>query len=511
MQRYKAKSKLIAKNSLYLFLRMFILTLINLLCVRLILRGLGIEDYGIFNTIAGVVTASSFISSVFAMAIQRFYSYAIGEGNSEGLNAIFSSSINIILILSVIILVVLESIGTWLIYYHLSIPAERMTATLWLFQFSLFTFLLSILQIPFTAAIFAHEDMGTYTVVSTLECILKLVAAILIGYAVFDKLIFYGALLLVVAFVIFITYTTIARKRYSECVYHKVRTKGLSKKILSFSGWSTLGSLASVCMIQGNIILLSMFFGPAINAAFGIAQQIDHALLALGNSVVMAFRPPMIKLYAQRSFDELNRIFYASNKIIFYLFAAVSIPIITEMDTILGIWLGNVPTYGVVFCQLMIVYVVCLSMNNPITIIIQAAGKVKTYALAVESITLLCFPASWILFHFGFPAYYVFAPMIGLCLIAHIMRLVCLKKFYPPFSVRSYITKFALPAIIIAAISFAVAIIMHNEINGKYLRLIIMIVVSPLFTCCLTYGIGITSQERRSVRSIIEKKLWKRH
>lgn len=441
-------SRRIANNTLLLFARMFVITIVNLYAVRVVLSNLGEIDYGIFNSIAGVVLMSTFLSQTLALSIQRFYSYSIGEQRWDRLREIFSASILIVVLLSVFIIVVFESVGFWFVETKMLIPADRLFAAKWIFQFALFTFVTSLLQIPFTAAVFAHEDMGIYALFSTIDCLLRLFVAWLIGQAVFDHLIFYGGGLLLVAVFVFLLYAVTACIRYPECRYRKVSEKKTYKELLSFSGWTMYGNLSGVAMIQGSTILLNVFFGPVANAAFAVANQIYNALGTLGNTVVIAFRPAMIKSYSEKNYDNLDHLFYIHNKVLSYLMIGVSLPLIFLMPTILHWWLDEVPQESVVFSRLFVVYIFILVMSNPISTIIQATGRVKYYSLAVETITILCLPVAWLLFRLGYPSFTLFVVMIVICALAHFVRLVCLHRYYPSFSCRKYISSLAMPSLL---------------------------------------------------------------
>lgn len=303
------RSKRIASNTLVLFARMLILTFVNLYTVRWVLAGLGTEDYGIFNAVAGVVTASTCISSVLALSTQRFYSFAMGKGESDRLKEIFSVSLNIVVMIALVLLVLFEIVGPWLISTQLTIPVERMEAAQWILQFSLFSFIFTLLQIPFIGAVFANENMGYYALISTIDCIVKLLIAYCIGMTGGDDLVYYGAALMLEAFMVMLLYVIIARRKYPECKYTIVKKKPLYKELFSFSGWSFYGALAGVGMTQGSTIILNVFFGPIINAAFGIANQIYNAINTLTNSVVIAFRPAMIKAYSSNENGYLEQLF----------------------------------------------------------------------------------------------------------------------------------------------------------------------------------------------------------
>lgn len=483
-------------------MRMFVLTIINLYTIRLILQGLGEEDYGIFNTIAGVVTATSVFSGVLALSIQRYYSFSIGKQDNQKLQEIFSASLCILIVLSIIIIFVLETLGLWFVNTQLVIPTNRIGAALWIYQFSIGILFCSIIQIPYTAAIFSHEHMGIYALISTIECILKLFIAFCIAFTSTDRLIFYVAGLLVVAVITMVLYATYGMHKYRECHYKRTNNKDLYKELLSFSGWTLFGSIAGTCMIQGNTILLNIYFGPIIVAAFSIALQINNAFNSLCNSMVLAFRPPMIKAYAENNYDYLNRLFSACNKFIFFILIAIAIPIIANMEVILSLWLGNATPNTVLFSRLIIVYIVLLAMHSPITIIMQASGHIKEYHLPVESITLLCLPLTWLIFRFGLPAHGVFFVMVLICLLAHLVRLVCLRHFYDHFSIRNYISSFIIPAIIIQLISSLTLYLILPSVENTYNSILISFLGIPSIVFILTYLMGINAEERAIINTM---------
>lgn len=508
-----SSSRRIVSNALVLFVRMFFLTIINLYSVRIVLKGLGETDYGIYSTVVSVITSSAFISGVLALSVQRFLSFSIGKREDGRLQDIFSASMNISLTLALVVLVAFEVAGTWFVANYLTIPADRMTATLQAFQFALFAFIFSLLQIPYTAAIFAHEDMGRYALVSTVECLLKLVAAYLMQSTSSDHLVFYSALLLAVSVISFSSYFLIGRHCYQECRYHKVKTPNLYKELLSFSGWSFLGPAASMGMIQGNMILLNIFFGPLVNTAFGIALQINSAFNSLCNCIVIAMRPAMIKAYADNSTLYLTRLFNISNKLILYSLIAIGIPFMLEMDTVLELWLGDVSATTILFSRLIICYIMVLAMNSPITTIIQAIGRVKEYHLHVESITLLCIPVTLLLFLFHFPAWSVFGSMVCVCAVAHVVRLVCLRRYYKGFSIRQYVVSLCLPAIIIGLLIITALLFLHFSLE-QYMMLCLFTVfaVSPVLVFTFVYVVGLNHDERKLIRQFIASKFvrWNR-
>lgn len=507
-----SKNKRIASNTLVLFIRMLVITVVNLFSVRWVLNGLGVVDYGVFNAIAGVVTTSTCLSSVLAISTQRFYSYTMGQDNTAQLRDIFSVSLLLAVGLAIFIILVFSGIGPWIIANKMTIPVERLNAAQWVFSFALLAFVFSVLQIPFMGAIFAHEEMGIYALITTIDCLLKLGVAYMIGKAAIDNLIFYGSALSVIAFLVMLSYVLFAIKKYAECHYKRVKEYRLFKELLSFSGWTFYGTMAGVGTTQGCIILLNVFFGPIINAAFSIGNQVYNALNTLNNSTILAFRPAMIKAYSGENFCYLNRLFSFSNKITLYLLACVSVPFILEAETILNFWLSKnvVSNEMVLFCQLYIVYTVCLALQNPITIIMQATGRIRNYSIYVESLMILCVPLNYLFFKMGMGADWTFVTMIGLCLAAHIVRMFLLKHYYSYFEFKPYLSSFIAPAIVIIALSAAVGVWLHNNIDGDFLRFIVVSVLSASIILVMAYLIGITKDERQRVNGFVLQLLRRR-
>lgn len=493
----------IAKNTSLLYIRMTVVMIINLYAVRLVLNALGVEDYGINNVITGLITMLLSVSSVISTATQRFYSYSIVEDKLERLENIFSSSINIFAVLSLIVLIIGETIGLWFVNERLVIPVDRVYAVNWIYQFSIFSFIFSFLQVPYSAATMAHEDMGIFSIISIAESILKLISIFLIYLIPIDGLIIYGATQFLISLLILIIYILIGKKRYSECTYRKPTEKGLYKQLISFSGWSLFGSVAGVGMAQVNTILVNIFFGPIVNSARAISFQFSMAISSLSGSFLMAIRTPMIKSYAEESYEFLNKIFNISNKFIYYCLLMVCLPVFFEMNTVLIFWLKTVDSQTVLFSRLILVYALIMALNNPISIIIQATGHVKEYHVAVEIFTLLCVPATYILFKLGYPAYFTYIVMIIAAIASHVVRLICINKYYKYFSYYEYLMKFILPAFVITIATSSLVSILHFNILNTLLRLIVVVFFSVISVASLTYLYGITKIEKIALKQFI--------
>ena len=499
----QARQKRIASNAMVLFARIFIITIVNLYSVRYIIKGLGIEDYGIYNAIAGVVMTSSCLIPVLALSMQRFYSYTMGKGDFDKLKTLFSTGVNISLVFSLLIVVFFETLGLWFINTQLTIPDGRVAEAILVFHLSLFSFVFSLLQVPYTAAVFSNEQMGIYALISTIECIAKFAIAIMISYSSYDHLVYYCTGLFIVSIFVFFTYAIIAHHRYAECSYVHVKDLKLYKELLSFSGWTLYGALASVGMIQGSTILLNIYYGPVANAAFGIAVNVYNAFMSLTNSIVLAFRPSMVKTYAEDRQDLLGQLFYVCNKAIFLLLTCVAIPIIMETSTILNLWLGIVPENTSLYICLFVIFCLCLALHNPITIIIQSIGRIKNYHMTIETLMASCVPLTWLMFHIKLPSYSLFVIMISLCILAHAIRVLFLRCNHGFFSIKNYLMQFVAPCMSIAIANVIVTGWVHTMVHNCLLRLLAVCFTSILVTIIFTSLIGTSKTEREYIRKKI--------
>lgn len=469
---------------------------INLYAVRLVLNGLGAADYGIYTVVAGIITMLSCVTSVLITATQRYFSYALGEKATESLCKIFSVSVYVSIIVSILILIIGETLGLWFVNNKLVVPEERVIAANILYQATIISFISTFLQMPYGSAIVAHEKMGYFALITTIESILKFGAALVITADVNgDKLIIYGILLSVISILVLCMYIIVARTKFEECRYRNIHDKKLIKELLSFSGWNFIGSIAGVGMHYVNTILVNIFFGPLINAAQAIAFQISSALNTFSGSFIMALKPPMIKSYAEKDYKGLNQLFGIGNKFVYYCMLVVSIPLISEMDTVIKIWLGISDAQTILFSRLIVLYTFILVLNNPISIIIQATGYVKQYFLSVESVTLLCPIISFLLFKFGMPAYTSFIAMIGCVLCSHFIRLIVLKRYYAGFNLHEYLD-FLCRAISVTICTTLPVFIVRMVMCPGFVRLLMVIAIVAIVTILSAYFIGLNHAER---------------
>ena len=501
--RRAAGSSRIAVNTALLYLRMMVVMAVNLYAVRVVLAALGAVDYGIYDVVAGLVLLLSSASNVLATATQRFYATALGEHVPGRFAAVFSTSVALYGLLSLSVLVLGETVGLWFVNAVLVIPAERLAAANIVYQFSLFTFILGIVHIPFSSAIISHEDLGLYAAVSVLESIAKLGAAMLLSRLPSDALPTYAGALLVVASLVALTFGLLARARYAECRIQRPFERGLFGRMLAFSGWLSFGSLAGVGLVQVISILVNLFFGPAVSAARAISLQLSNAISIFTGSLITAARPAMIRAYTEGAFEYLNGVFNVSNKFILYGLTVICAPLLFEMETVLGLWLGTPGEMTVLFSRLILVYAVIMALNNPISVIIHATGHVKEYHVLVETFTLLCVPATYLLYASGYPASAAYVAMILAAVAAHGARLWCLRRYYAGFDLSAYVRGFMLPAALVVALVCAVLYGVHLQVHGPLLRLALQVAASTLLTLGLAYAIGMTRGERDVLRRMV--------
>ena len=427
-----------------MFVRMGLLMLINLVAVRFVRSGLGVESFGILNAVTGVVHLLTFLGVVLSAATQRFLSIALGENDKIKQNEIFSTSLRISIYFIAFIIVIFESIGLWFVIQHMNYPASEFNSVMWIYQFSIFTFANTIIQVPYLAAIIAHEDIHIFAISTLSEAILKLIVALAIPYFAPNRLIIYVGLLLLISLIPTLIYVIYTNKHYEECRSY-TRTNQYLRSMLSFSAWTMIGALAGSALIQGNTLLINVYNGPISNAAFAIAIQIFVAVSQLGSNVFVAVRSRMIQSYANKEYDYLNQLFIMSEKALIWLLPIVCIPLFIWMPDILQLWLGN-SDYETINCSRGMLLSACvLILSNPITIIIQATGNVKQYHLLIEPIILLSIPASWLLLRAGFSSVYTCYAIFAFCLIAHFVRLERLKRYYPFVSYLTMLKQIVLP------------------------------------------------------------------
>lgn len=497
-------NKTIAKNSMYLYIRMFLLMIISLYTTRVVLNTLGVSDYGIYSAIGGLVVTFSFLSNVLSNASQRFFAVEIGKGDKEGLKTAFNSIIVSYILLCFVIVLLLETIGLWFVLNKMTIPPDRLDIAITIFHFSVLTFVVSIMSTPFNALIVAHEDMKIFSYLSIIEGLLKLSVAFLLIYIVADKLRLYAILLFTVACIILISYYVISKKLYKININLKIE-KNKIKEIFGYSSWTLFGTLAGVANGQCVNIMLNIFYGPIANAAYAIGSQISNVLSQFSSNFFSAIRPSLMKSYVSSEFKRMEELFYIGNKMLFLLMFIILLPIYFEIEFLLKIWLGKVEPYMISFTRLLLIYTSVLTLSYPITTIVQAAGAVKKYHGIVDTFTLLSLPISLFILKFGGQPEIVFIVSISIFAIAHAIRLIILKTVVK-FSLFEYFTQFIIPMIVVMMLSIGVTSIVKFFIPwNSIITSLIVIGISVISVVFLVYFIMLSNTERHKIKNVITK------
>jgi len=493
-----SSSKRIFKNSAFLYARMAIVMVINLYVVRIVLKTLGVVDYGIYDVVAGIVVMFNSVSNVLSMSTQRFFSYALGESGRYQVEKVFSSSIYVFVLFCILLILISEGAGVWFINNSLDIPDNRLAAANWIFQFSILTFVLSLLQTPFSSAVIAYEDMGVYAVISLGECFLKLLFVVLLSHINADKLILYAFFLMLVALISLSAYYFYVRINYKACKFKRCGVT-MCRELLSFAGWTMFGSAASISITQVCTFLVNIFFGPVVNAARAIASQVSGILNSFTVNFLMAVRPPMIKAYAEEDYDYLNILFNYSNKLIYYGMLMVFTPLFLKMEYILNLWLDTTDPQTVLFCRLMLIYTFILSISNPITIVMHATGFVKQYHVLVEIPTLAIMPITYVLYKLGLPAEATYYTMIIAIIVSHILRLCCLRHYYTSFDLKNYFVSFLFKSFAVTVICYLGLSLLSSLFPDSIINLLLYVVLSIIIICILSYVVGLNCDERKRI------------
>lgn len=502
-------NKRIAKNTILLYIRMLFLMLVSLYTSRVVLRVLGVEDFGIYNVVGGLVAMFSILSGSLSSAISRFITYELGLKNSDKLNKIFSSAVTIQIILASIIILFAETIGLWFLNTKMSIPEYRVFATNWVYQFSIITFAINIVSIPYNASIIAHEKMSAFAYISILEASAKLVTAYLISISPIDKLIFYAMLMCVVAIIIRFTYGEYCKRNFSECYFKFTWDKNIMKKMFSFAGWNFIGASSVILRDQGGNIIINLFCGPAVNAARGLAIQVNNAVQGFVTNFMTALNPQITKSYASGNNEYMLTLIYQGARLSFYMLLVISLPILLGTEYILTLWLGIIPEHSISFVQLMLVLALCESISNPLITAMLATGNIRNYQIIVGGLQMLNLPISYMLLRSGYypEVVIIVAIIISQCCLA--ARLYLLKGMIK-LSIKDYLSKVYFNIIIVSVSSIIIPYIIYKHLNQTFLDFILLCFLTTICTLVSVYLIGCNKNEKIFIKQKLNKVLRKK-
>lgn len=495
----------LAKNTLMLYIRTIFVMLVSLFTSRVVLQALGIEDYGIYNVVGGVVAMFSVISGSLSSAISRFITYELGTGNKEKLVNIFSTSVNIQLCIGGIVLLLGETVGYWFLNYKMNIPPDRLFAANWVLHCSLLSFIINLISVPYNAAIIAHERMSAFAYVSILEVLLKLLIVYLLYLSPVDKLITYAILLVFVSTCIRFTYSIYCNTHFEETRYRRVHDKELVAEMSSFAGWSFLSNAGAVLNTQGINILINLFFGVTINAARGIATQVEHAVMQFVNNFTVAINPQIIKSYANNETRDLYRLICDGARYSFFLMLIICLPIIMETEEILEIWLEKVPDHTVNFIRLTFVGSLVNSIGLSGATACLATGKIKNYTIIISIVSLSLFPFTWVSYKFGAPVEFAYILFIVIYSIIDVVRLFLMKRMLG-FPIMQFIYEVVYKIVIITCLAIIVPLLIRYMIDQSFTRLVLNACSCVIISSILIFLFGMWPKERSFIlKKIIRK------
>ena len=484
---------------------MFFVLIVSLFTTRIVLQALGVVDYGIYNIVAGFVSMFAFLNTSMSNAIQRFYNFQMGLNNVEGATKVYNAALQIQLLIALVLLFLLETFGLWYINHQMVIPDDRLNAARWVFQCSVLSLLIIVIQVPYSAAIMAHEKMQFYSYISIIEVIAKLLIAYLLLTVKSDKLIIYGLLLFIVTFIIFIINYVFAKIKFRDFKFNLSWDKNDFKPMLSFSSWNIFGSFAYLLKGQGLNLLLNAFFGPIVNAARGISNMIMNAIQGFQSNIVIAFRPQIVQSYAAHDISRVTKLFYSLSKISFIMLSLISIPVIIEIKYILNLWLGsNVPEYTYSFTILILINMVISSLNTPISQIVHATGKMKNYQLITSLVICSILPISWVFLKLNYNPNSVFIISLIVTIINQYVCMHLLKRIFQ-YNIIDYCNKVLIPCAVFSIIVVSVSYIPILFMETSFFRFAIVVILSIMTSCIVAYYLIFTKQEQFIAASFIKK------
>lgn len=501
----QSNNKRIAKNTIFLYFRAILIMAISIFTSRVVLQVLGVNDYGIQNVVGGFVGMFSILSSSLVNASQRFISYELGKQNPL-LNNVFCGTVTIHVFLALLLLVLFESFGLWFLNYKLNIDPDRIVAANWVFQFSVLTFCINIISTPYNACIVAHEKMSAFAYISIYEAIAKLLIAYLLWLTSTDRLIIYSFLLLCVAISVRIFYGFYCKIHFDECKFHFYIDHELFRSLLSFSGWNFLGASAGILITQGINVLSNIFFGVTINAARGIADQVNNAINQFVNNFMMAMNPQITQSHAKGDFDRMNTLMYRGAKYATLLYWIFGLILFVEADVILDVWLVEVPEHAALFLRLIIIFSIFQAMSGTLYIGVLATGDIKKYQILISLLYLIAFVICYMFFKLGLGPEYGYISMILAVFLAVPLRIWLLQQMIPDFHAIVYIKEVVLKTLPILGITYVISCFLSNITQNSLLfEFLTVTFVAVVVLPVLSFFIALDKSEKNAICTILRK------
>ena len=506
MQDTTPNNKRIAKNTIMLYIRMFISMLVGLYTSRVVLATLGVEDYGIYGVVGGVVGMMGFLNASMSGATSRFLTFELGKGDKERLAKTFSSALIVHIGIAIVVLILAETVGLWFLSNKLNIPAERMQAAHWVYQLSILSAMFGITQVPYNATIIAHEKMDVYAYVEILNVSLKLLIVYLLCIGNFDKLILYASLMLAVSILIMMVYRIYAIRQFPEAHFHWIWDKTYLRPLLSFSGWDLYGNACVIARQQGTNFLINIFYGVVYNAASGIATTVQGTISGLAFNIILAFRPQIIKQYAKGNVEDMSKL--VGNAVCFttILFGCMSIPLLLETHYIMKAWLGTIPDKSVIFCQILLIASFLGLLNNIWNTCIHATGKIKEISIFSGTFFLISLPIIYVVFQFKAPVESAYLVFILSIVFVNVSNLLIIKKKIPKLKLNFVFLNY-IKVIIVLMASYYITSLFKAQMQETFIRLLVDCFICWIIIFASSFIFILNKKQKKSIISKICPKL----
>ena len=489
-----------------LYIRMFISMLVGLYTSRVVLATLGVEDYGIYGVVGGVVGMMGFLNASMSGATSRFLTFELGKGDKERLAKTFSSALIVHIGIAIVVLILAETVGLWFLCNKLNIPAERMQAAHWVYQLSILSAMFGITQVPYNAAIIAHEKMDVYAYVEILNVSLKLLIVYLLCIGNFDKLILYASLMLAVSILIMMVYRIYAIRQFPEAHFHWIWDKTYLRPLLSFSGWDLYGNACVIARQQGTNFLINIFYGVVYNAASGIATTVQGTISGLAFNIILAFRPQIIKQYAKGNVEDMSKL--VGNAVCFttILFGCMSIPLLLETHYIMKAWLGTIPDKSVIFCQILLIASFLGLLNNIWNTCIHATGKIKEISIFSGTFFLISLPIIYVVFQFKAPVESAYLVFILSIVFVNVSNLLIIKKKIPKLKLNFVFLNY-IKVIIVLMASYYITSLFKAQMQETFIRLLVDCFICWIIVFASSFIFILNKKQKKSIISKICPKL----
>lgn len=489
----------IAKNTTLLYIRTALIMIVSLYTSRVILQALGVEDYGIYTAIGGIIAFLSMVTGPIDAAISRFLTFELGRGDKDRLRRYFSMGLTTMIIFAVLSVAILETVGIWFLNNKMVIDGSRVEAANWVLHLSIAAFVVNLISAPYRAAIIAHEKMALFAYMGILDAVLKLAVAFILLASPIDKLILYAVLLLAVSVLVRFIYTIICNRKFEECRTVKIGLdRELFKGLFSFAGWNVFGAMASFCRGQGVNILFNLFGGPVINAAYGIANQVNSAVTSFVNNFTTALNPSIIKSYAASEKQYMMSLIYQGARFSYFLVLLLAMPLILEAEYVTQLWLGQTPDYSVNFIQLMLIYSLIESLSKTIMAGVHASGKIRTYQIVIGLFQVIILPVAYILLRMGYSPIAVLVAMVVVDIIAVFARMLMAKHIFD-LSIRAYLCEVIFKTMVVTIVGLIGPLMLRIYLEQTLVRFFIVVTSSILTTSLSVLYVGCTKREREAI------------